>query len=434
MESGGGELGNEEIGKCPDMGQSPNSLISQLPSPASHATHTSHTSHTGRAVATATLIALQVAVWLVVVFRFRNDQWLDYALVPRDFNLQRLLVSPFLHVHPFHLGINLAVLWLFGSGLERAIGTPRFVALYLGAGWFAGLMHWAVTTAAQLDLHLPAAHAAGAIGSSGAVAGVLGAYVVRLPHRPLRVPFTGWRVPPAPLLGGWLVWEFSEALSSTMRGTGAGIGHWAHFGGFVFGLVAAHLMRLTPVARLEQLRETAATAVSRDDLETAAAAWAAILAERPDAEDVRCSLVRAHLALGDRPGAEELVSQGLAVDLKAGRVAAALDAYRGALELLPDLRLPRGLRFRIGCCLADAGADREALAALLTAAHEDAATPAAAASALFRAGEIAADRLQDAQLARACWQRVLLEYADSPWRDAAYGRLSGLRGAVGATD
>src|SRR5262249_56714611 len=85
-------------------------------SPTPRTSHPSHATQTG-APATAVLIAVQLLVWLIVVFRFRNDEWLAYALVPHDFNLERLLISPFIHVHPFHLGVNLAALWLFGSGL-----------------------------------------------------------------------------------------------------------------------------------------------------------------------------------------------------------------------------------------------------------------------------------------------------------------------------
>src|SRR5262249_34246321 len=131
-----------------------------------------------RAVATTLLIAAQLAVWVAIVFFYRDQEWLGDALLPRSLRRPRPVLSPL--VHPYHLGVNLAILWLFGSSLERSIGTVRFLALYLGAAWFAGLMHWAVTIAAQADIDLDAAGAAlGAVGSSGAVAGVLGAYAVR---------------------------------------------------------------------------------------------------------------------------------------------------------------------------------------------------------------------------------------------------------------
>src|SRR5205085_2326485 len=78
-----------------------------------------------------------------------------------------------------------------------------------------------------------------------------------------------------------------------------------------------------------------------------------------------------------------------------------------------------------GCWLADAGRDHEAVAALLEAAHDDEATPAAAA-ALFRAGDIAASRLHDPRRARLAWQRILLDYSETAWRDRAYQRLGDL--------
>jgi membrane associated rhomboid family serine protease len=389
-----------------------------------------------RALVTGALIIAQLAVWLVVVFCYRDNEWLEYALVPRAFGLPRLLVSPFVHLHPFHLGFNLLVLWVFGSSLERAIGPVRFLAIYLGAGWFVGLMHWAVTTAAQTDLDLePTQAAIGAIGSSGAVAGVLGACCVRLPHRPLRFPLLAhWPVPPALLLGSWLGWEFVQAVLSTARGTGAGIGHWAHFAGFIFGLSAAYLFQLQRPARAEQLGSAASAASQRGDLGAAAEAWSERLSQEPDDRHARQALIEARLGLDDAPAAEGVASEGLARAVRAGHAAAAIEDYLLFLQLLPDLRLSAGVRYRIGCWLAEAGQPAAAVAALLVAAREDAATPGAAA-ALFRAGEIAADRLHDPRRARSAWQRILLDYPESAYRDRAYERLGQLgRTTPGVTE
>jgi membrane associated rhomboid family serine protease len=381
------------------------------------------------AMATGALVAAQVLVWIVIVFCYREQEWLQYALVPEYFSLPRLLISPFVHVDPYHLGFNLAVLWLFGSGLERAIGSIRFLAIYLAAAWFAGLMHWAVTVAAQMDMNPDAAGAAaGAVGSSGAIAGILGAYSVRLPHRPLLLPFpTHWRIHPAPLLGAWLAWEFARAVLHTARGTGAGIGSWAHFAGFVFGLSAAYLLGLHALSRAEQLSHTAREAFRNRDYVRAAAAWTALLRSHPDQQEARLGLVRARLAAKERPAAELAAKEGLVRAVRRDEIGRALSDYRLYQELLPELRLPFGVRYRLGCWLAEAGDDQAAVAALMRAAHEDEATPGAA-SALFRAGEIAADRLQDPRRARLAWQRILLDYSESVWRDAAYARLGELGG------
>ncbi len=381
-----------------------------------------------RAVATGLLVTAQVLVWLAVVFFYREEAWLAYALVPQDFSALRLLVSPFIHVHPYHLGLNLAVLWLFGSNLERAIGTPRFFALYLGAAWFVGLMHWGVTHAAQMDLEVDAAGAAiGAVGSSGALAGVLGVYAVRLPHHPVRVGWLRW--PPVPVLAAWLLWEFVQAIISTATRTGAGVGHWAHFAGFVFGLAAGQLLRLHTVARREELAAGAQAAISGGDYAAAAEIWATLVRAEPGNASARAALVEARMTLDDYPAAEAAAQEGLAVAIRSGDPGTALAAYRLYHELIPQLRLPTGARYRIGCWLAEAGDAAAAYSALMEAAREDAATPAAA-SALFRAGEIAAGRLRDPRRARAAWQKILLDYADSPWKDRAYESLGKLSGSA----
>lgn len=376
------------------------------------------------ALATGLLIASQLLTWVVMLRYYPNGEWSEHALLPGALDLRRLLVAPFVHVNPYHLGVNVAILWLFGSGLERAIGAARFLLLYLLAAWFAGLMYWGVTVVAGAPLEQGSA--AGAMGASGGIAGVLGAYSVRLPHRPLLLPF-GWRLPPAPLLGGWLLVEFTQAVVGIARGGGAGFANWAHFAGFVFGLAAATAMGLQLAARREQLEAEGRAAEHSEDPTYAAAAWEALLELQPGDGEVRQHLVAARLSAGEQAAAEAAARDGLARAAREGRVAAALADYHLYTQLLPELRLPDGLRYRVGCWLAEAGEDQAAYAALIQAAQEDAATPAAA-SALFRAGEVAADRLHDPRRARAAWQRILLDYAETPWRDRAYERLRALSG------
>lgn len=380
------------------------------------------------AVATGLLTAAQLVTWVVVLRYYGDGQWAELALQPRTLKPELLLIAPFVHVHPYHLGVNLAVLWLFGSGLERAIGAARFVGIYLTSAWFASLMFWAVTVLAPVGTEGDASGSLlGAVGASGAIAGVLGAYVVRLPHQAL--PLFGWRIPPAPLLGAWLLWEFVTAVLGTARGAGAGTGSWAHFAGFVFGMSAALLLGLNGPARREEIAGAAAAAENEGEPQRAAQGWAAIVELDPDDTDARHHLVAAQVAAGEQAAAELAAREALARAVRHGQIEVALEEYARYQGLLPELRLPPGVRYRIGCWLAEAGQEPQAYVTLMQAAREDEATPAAA-SALFRAGEIAADHLGDPRRARAAWQRILLDYSDSAWRDPAYARLRELGGGV----
>lgn len=368
--------------------------------------------------ATYLLIAAQVVAWLVVrSFLLSGNAWRELALVPGAPTHLRLLVSPFVHLDPAHLGINMAVLWLFGTNLERALGHLHFLFLYLGAAWFASLMQWAVTASFHLSPDLNGPYAA--LGASGAIAGILGASLVRFPQARLRVPIArNATFPAGPILGFWLLYTLTRAVMTTLSGLSDGVGHWTHLAGFIFGLGMAQLAGLQRVARLEYLEEAAEAAAVRHDLPGAALAWSALLALRPADLHVRTSLITTRLALGDAPGARRLARDGIEALVRVNERATGMAAYRDYTALIPDLDLSPGIRYRVGCWLADAGDDELAFRAFWESVREDGATPAAA-SALYRAGLLALERLRSPLHAREAWERLLEQFPDSAWTDAA---------------
>lgn len=380
-------------------------------------------------LATGALIAAQVVAWVVVRrFLLWGDDWTQFALRPGAPSEMGLIVSPFIHLDPTHLAVNLAVLWLFGAHLERSLGSLRFLLLYLGAACFASLMQWAAYTSFQMHADLGAQNAA--IGASGAIAGVLGASFVRFPDARLRVPFGSGRTFSAgPVLMVWLVYTVTRALVTTLGGVNEGVGHWAHLAGFIFGLGVAQLGGLHHVARREHLERAAAAALRREDLPAAARAWSALLALRPDDLEVRSSLLSARLALGDVPGARRLAREGIEALVRAGDRRAAVETFAGYNAAVPDLDLAAGIRYRLGCWLVEAGEYETAFRALWDSVPEDGATSAAAA-ALYRAGQVAWERLRNPARARQAWERLLEQFPDSPWSDAAREGLRRCSGAV----
>lgn len=149
--------------------------------------------------------------------------------------LPTLFTSLFLHGSWVHLIGNLWFLWIFGEGLEEDLGHLRFLAFYLFCGFFAGIFH--VLAASQLQAPL--------IGASGAIAGVLGGYLMRLPKSPIntliffRLRPEMVRVPAYVWLGLWLVLQFYGLRQ------GGHIAWMAHLGGFFIGMATVHLF--TPV-------------------------------------------------------------------------------------------------------------------------------------------------------------------------------------------
>ena len=140
------------------------------------------------------------------------------------------------------MGGNLLYLWVFGNNIEDRLGHIKFLIFYLGCGALAGLTQWVFDPSSMVPT----------IGASGAIAGVMGAYILRFPRAyivtliPLIIFFTTIRIPAIFFLGFWFAQQalFSIAsLGETNLGAG-GVAYWAHSGGFVFGLILGPLLGL----------------------------------------------------------------------------------------------------------------------------------------------------------------------------------------------
>ena len=147
------------------------------------------------------------------------------------------LTSMFLHGGWLHLGGNMLYLWIFGNNVEDRLGHLGFALFYLGCGALAALGHVLLDPTSRVPM----------VGASGAISGVLAAYLVFFPRaRVLVVVPIGFlfatHLPASLLLGFWFLLQFLSAVGSE-PGT-PGIAWWAHVAGFVAGLAVALLLRL----------------------------------------------------------------------------------------------------------------------------------------------------------------------------------------------
>lgn len=142
--------------------------------------------------------------------------------IPRLFPPLTLLTSMFLHGSLFHLLGNMLYLWIFGNNVEDYLGPFRFVVFYFISGIGASLTHILFFADSQVPM----------IGASGAIAGILGAYLVLYPTaRVLTLVFI-WFVPiPAAFL--LMIWFFGQLMNVGLSG---GVAWFAHIGGFLIGL------------------------------------------------------------------------------------------------------------------------------------------------------------------------------------------------------
>jgi membrane associated rhomboid family serine protease len=196
-----------------------------------------------RPVVTSSLIAVNIIIyfyqWTLSTYRF--DQFVtDWGIVPDNLHVISLFTSMFLHGSWLHVLGNMLFLWVFGRNLEDLIGGTRFLAFYVVCGLAAGLVQVLANPSAPTPT----------VGASGAIAGVMGAYLIKFPRSridtlvPLFIFFTRLNVP-APLY--LLYWFGLQLLNSVFSGersyTGGGVAYFAHIGGFIAGML---LIRLFP--------------------------------------------------------------------------------------------------------------------------------------------------------------------------------------------
>jgi len=214
--------------------------------------------------ATFVLIAINVAVWLFVQGAGSElalaRSICNFGLIPGELTLSvpvgtsfrmgeqlqcltdpgrqtsHIFTSMFLHGSWMHILGNMWFMWIFGNNVEDAMGRARFVVFYLLTGVAAALTQVFITPASAVPM----------VGASGAISGVMGAYIVLYPRVrvfmlvPLGFLLTSFAWPAWMMLGYWLVLQFVSGLTVIDK-EGGGVAFWAHFGGFAAGAVLIKL-------------------------------------------------------------------------------------------------------------------------------------------------------------------------------------------------
>ena len=170
-----------------------------------------------------------------------------FGLVPADFSWVSVLTSMFLHGGLMHFGGNMLYLWVFGDNIEHTLGKIPYLLFYL----FCGLAAAGAQIAADPASRVPS------LGASGAIAGVLGAYLVLFPRNKVNtLLILGYfirmiQLPAIIVLGFWIVLQLFSGVASI--GAETDVAYWAHIGGFVAGLIIG-----IPIALTRRNRNTSA--------------------------------------------------------------------------------------------------------------------------------------------------------------------------------
>ena len=163
---------------------------------------------------------------------------------PLTAGLLTVVTSMFLHGGWAHLLGNMWYLWIFGDNVEDRLGRVKFIVFYAACGAFAGFAHYFTNP----DSGIPT------VGASGAIAGVLGAYLAAFPAARVvtLIPFFPFfqiaSLPSALVLGFWFVYQFfAGALALAWSPRGGGVAWWAHIGGFAIGWLVMRIAGGRPV-------------------------------------------------------------------------------------------------------------------------------------------------------------------------------------------
>ncbi len=188
------------------------------------------------------LILINVAVFLWTCFFNANPDavYSEFALFPYKIqqgldvgDMRDILTSMFLHAGWFHLLGNMLYLWIFGDNIEDRLGHLRYLLFYLAGGVFAAFAHYFTNPYSTIPT----------VGASGAIAAVLGAYLVIYPQSRIYtfIPIGFFArltlVPAVVVLTLWFIMQLFSGVGSLGLGDQVGTAYWAHIGGFVFGLL-----------------------------------------------------------------------------------------------------------------------------------------------------------------------------------------------------
>ncbi|MEH2161852.1 MAG: rhomboid family intramembrane serine protease [Nostoc sp.] len=200
------------------------------------------------------LIGMNIIVFIheVSLSNAQLSQFLSqYAVIPQELTINlsgewiTLFTSQFLHGGWWHLISNMLFLWVFGNNIEDRLGHAKYLIFYLVCGALAALCQWFI----GMNSEIPS------LGASGAISGVLGAYIIRFPHAKvmtlvfLGIFITTIRIPALFIIGLFFVQNVISGLATLqtaahMTVQSGGVAYWAHIGGFVFGIILAPLFGL----------------------------------------------------------------------------------------------------------------------------------------------------------------------------------------------
>ena len=193
------------------------------------------------------IIGINILVFWAQFFVYGNERLIStFAFVPYEFKLFTIFTSMFMHGGLMHIIGNMWFLYIFGENVESILGHVRFLLFYLFCGIGAAVAQFLI----QPDSTTPM------VGASGAIAGVLGAYMIKFPKARVHVLavififITTIVVPAQLVLGLWFLMQLSGGLGSLGFDTTGGIAWFAHIGGFIVGISTLRIFQTINIKKI----------------------------------------------------------------------------------------------------------------------------------------------------------------------------------------
>jgi len=325
------------------------------------------------------------------------------------------LTAMFLHAGISHIGGNMFFLWLFGSYVEDVLGWRAWVVTYLVGGFAAAVTYGIFTALFDMEhVRIPA------IGASGALAAIMGLFVVRFYRTKIKFalcwpffPIWKWRTftwTSLVAIGLWFSREVGEAI---LFGGGDGVAHWAHIGGLLFGAAVGMLSGQREEADIECLTDEAVEAELVGNHALAAAKYDRMLEHTPTDAEALYGRARVEMQGGNALQAAEDLRQFAELVVREGRqerLVLALDELRGQLAAVP-------LDARTLGALASAAESRrrpDLASEQYWRVVQEFPTSREAERGLFRLAHIYVDAGMEHE-ARETWKRFLNAFPNSEW-------------------
>ena len=184
------------------------------------------------------IFAINTVLFFIQFLLSRNDInsanriFYSFGFIPADFNILTIFSSMFIHGNLAHIIGNLWFLKVFGDNVESVLGHLKYFFFYICCGFIAALAQYIINPSSAIPM----------IGASGAIAGVLGAYMIQFPNARVHnvlffvVFFTKVTLPAQIVLGFWFLLQLSQGLIDIEINTTGGIAWFAHVGGFIAGV------------------------------------------------------------------------------------------------------------------------------------------------------------------------------------------------------